>query len=68
MLKLSHVLSDVHSYHEFCTFFRLNQVLKVPTRVTSRSSTTIYHILASYPERVSQSGVTNTGFSDNKRT
>ena len=25
--------SDVKSYHEFCTFFRLKQLIKVPTTI-----------------------------------
>ena len=37
------ILSDVKSYHEFCTFFGLNQLIKVPTRIRSSSSTIIDH-------------------------
>ena len=52
---------DVKSYHEFCTFFVLKQLIKVPTRITSSSSAIINHILASYSEQVTQHGVTNIG-------
>ena len=40
--------------------------MKVPTRITSGSSTTIDHILASYPERVTRHGVVDIGFPDNQ--
>ena len=46
--------SDVKSYYEFCTFFSLHQLIKLPTRITCNSATLIDHILASYPERVTQ--------------
>ena len=42
--------NDVKSYHEFCTFFGLKQLIKVPTKTTTSRSTIIDHILASYPE------------------
>ena len=60
------VPSDVKSYHELCTYFGLKQLIKVPTRVTSSSSTIIDHILASFPERVTQSGVIDIGLSDHQ--
>ena len=58
--------SDVKSYHEFCTFFRLKRLIKVPIRVTTSSSTIIDHVLASYPERVTQHGVINVSLSDHQ--
>ena len=41
----------------------LEQLVKVPTRVTSCSSTFRDHSLASFPERVNQSGVKDNGLS-----
>ena len=57
---------DVKSYHEFCTFFGLKVSTKVQTRITFSSSTIIDHILASYPERVTQHGVIDIGLSDHQ--
>ena len=57
---------DVKSYHEFCTFFGLKQLIKVPTRITTSSSTITHHILASYPKRVTQCGVTDISLSDHQ--
>ena len=42
----------------------LKQLIIVPTRVTTVSSTIIDHVLASFPERVTKSGVIDIGFSD----
>ena len=64
ILNCKSVPSDVKSYHEFCTFFGLKQIIKVPTSTTTSSSTIIDHILASYPERVTKCGVINISFSD----
>ena len=58
--------SDVKSYHEFCTFFGLKELIKVPTRTTTSSSTFIDHILASYPERVTQCRVIDVSLSDHQ--
>ena len=44
--------------------FGLKQLIKVPTRTTTSSSTIIDHILASYPERVTQGGVIDISLSD----
>ena len=46
--------------------FGLKQLLEVPTRVTCSSSTIIDHILASFPDRVSQQGVIDVGLSDHQ--
>ena len=54
------------SYLEFCTFFGLKVSTKVQTRITFSSSTIIDHILASYPERVTQHGVIDIGLSDHQ--
>ena len=66
ILNNKSVPSDVKSYHEFCTFFELKQLIIVPTRVTTGSSTIIDHVLASFPEKVTQSGVTDIGLSDHQ--
>ena len=50
ILNSKSIPSDVKSYHEFCTYFGLKQLIKVPTRITTSSFTIIDHILASYPE------------------
>ena len=60
------VARDVKSYYEFCTFFSLHQLIKVPTRITCNSATIIDYILASYPDRVIQQGVIDVGLSDNQ--
>ena len=66
ILNSKSILNDVKSYHEFCTFFGLKQLIKVPTRTTTSSSTIIDHILASYPERVTQCGVIDISLSDHQ--
>ena len=64
ILNSKSIPSDFKSYHEFCTFFGLKQLIKVPTRTTTSSSTIIDHISASYPERLTQHGVTDISLSD----
>ena len=44
--------SDIKRYYEFCTFFSLHQLKKVPTRIACNSATINDHILASYPDTV----------------
>ena len=58
--------SDVKSSYEYCTYFSLHQLIKVPTRITCNSATIIDHILASYPERVTQQGIIDVGLSDHQ--
>ena len=50
LLQSQSIPSDTKKYYEFCTMFGLKQLTEVPTRV-------IDHILASFPNRVSQQGV-----------
>ena len=64
ILNNKSVPGDVKSYHELCTFFGLIQLIIVPKRVSTGSSTIIDHVLASFAERVTQSGVTDIGLSD----
>ena len=47
-------------------FFGLKQLIIVPTRVTTGSSTIIDQVLASFPKRVTQSGVIDIGLSDHQ--
>ena len=47
-------------------FFGLKQLIKCPTRVTCNSSSILDHVLASFPDRVSQSGVIDKGISDHQ--
>ena len=58
--------SDVKSSYEYCTYFSLHQLIKVPTRITCNSATIIDHILASYPERVTQQGIIDVGLYDHQ--
>ena len=48
---------DVRKYQEFCNVFNLKQLIPCPTRITCSSSAIIDHILASYPDRISQKGI-----------
>ena len=57
--------SFTKKYHECCTLFGLKQLIKCPTRVRC-SSSILDHVLASFPDRVSQSGVTHGGISDHQ--
>ena len=63
MLNNKSIPSDVESYYEFCTFFSFHQLIKVPTGITCNSATIIDHILASYPERVTQQYIIDVEFS-----
>ena len=66
LLQSQSITSDIKKYYEFCTMFGLKQLIEVPTRVTCSSSTIIDHILASFPNRVSQKGVIDVGLSDHQ--
>ena len=60
--------SFTKKYHECCTLFGLKQLIKCPIRITCNSSSIPDHFLASFPDRVSQSGVTDIGISDHQLT
>ena len=64
ILNSKSIPRDVKSYHKLCTLFGLKQLVKVPTRTTTSSSTTIDHILANYLEGVTQCGVIDISWSD----
>ena len=53
-------------YHECCILFGLKQLIKCPTRVTCNRSSILEHILTSFPDRVSQSGIIDIGISDHQ--
>ena len=55
--------ADAQNYHQFCTMHDLKQLTQCPTRVTCSTSTLTDHILASFPSRVSQKGVSNVDLS-----
>ena len=46
--------------------FGLKQLIESPTRITCSSSSTIDHILASFPDRVTQQGILNVRLSDHQ--
>ena len=58
--------SFTKKYHEYCTLFGLKQLIKCPTRATCNSSSILDHVLASFPDRVSISGVIDVGISDHQ--
>ena len=64
MLQNQSIPNDSKKYCELGTMFGLTQLIEVPTRVTCSSSTIIDHILASFPDRVSQQGVIDGGLFD----
>ena len=64
-LSCQSVLSDVKHYFDFCTMFGLKQLIQSPTEITCSSSSIINHILASFPNRVTQRGVLNVGLPTN---
>ena len=51
------VPNDVKNYFDFCTMFGLKQLIESPTRITCSSSSINDHILASFPDRVTQPGI-----------
>ena len=46
--------------------FGLTQIIKSPTLITCSSTSLIDHILANFPERISQEGAINVGLSDHQ--
>ena len=60
------ILSDAKGYYEFCTFLSLHQLIKVPAHIACNSAAIIDHILASFPERVTQQGIIDVGLSDHQ--
>ena len=62
------ILSDIKKYFELCTMFGPKQLIDVPTSITCNSPPVMEHILANFPDRVSQQGVIDVGLSDQKIT
>ena len=58
--------SFTKKYHDYCTLFGLKQLIKCLTRVTCNSSSILDHVLVSFPDKVSQSGVIDIGISDHQ--
>ena len=63
LLQSQSIPNDIKRYCEFWTMFGLKQLIEVPRRVSCSSSTIINHILASFPDGVSQQGVIDEGLS-----
>ena len=51
---------------EYCTLFGLKQLIKCPTRAKSNSSSIPDHVLASFPDSVSQDCVIDAYISDHQ--
>ena len=66
LLSCHLVPNDVKNYFDFCTMFDLKYLIESPTQITCSSSFIIDHILASFPERVTQRGILNVGLSDHQ--
>ena len=60
------ISSDIKNYIEFHSTLGLKQLIKVPKRITSNTSTLIDHILTSSSEKVVQAGITETSLSDHQ--
>ena len=60
------ISSDVKSYTEYCSTLELKQLIKVPTRISSNTSTLIDHIITSSSEKVVQAGITETFLFDHQ--
>ena len=61
-----HTPNGIKHYQEFCSLHGLKQLITSPTRVTENSSSLLDHILTNFTDRVSQSGVVDTGLSDHQ--
>ena len=64
--KQKHIPNGIKRYKEFCSLYGLEQLISTPTRVTMNSSSILDHILTNSTDRVSQSGVIDTGLSDHQ--
>ena len=58
-----HTPNGIKQYQEFCSLHGLKQLITSPTRVTENSSSLLDHVLTTFTDRVSQSGVVDTGLS-----
>ena len=66
LLSCQLVANDAKNYFDFCTMFGLKQLIESPTRMTCSSSSIIDHILASFPDKVTQRGILNIGLSNHQ--
>ena len=57
---------EVKKYFQFYSLYGLEQLMKSPTWVTCSTSSLIDHILTTFPERVSQQGITGAGLSSHQ--
>ena len=64
--RLQFRILGILEYQEFFNFFGLKQLISCTTCTSCSSSTIIDHILANYPDRVSQKGITDIGISDHQ--
>ena len=53
-------------YKELCQTFSLKEIIQVPTRVTSTTSSLLDHILTNAGWKISQKGVIDVGLSDHQ--
>ena len=51
-------------YLDFCFFFSMEQLISIPTRVTSKTAILIDHVLINSSQKVSHYGVIELGISD----
>ena len=65
-LSCQSVPNYVKNYFDFCSMFGLKQLIESPTRITCSRSSIIDHILASFPDRVTQRRILNVGLSDHQ--
>ena len=66
LLSSESVPHDVKNYFDFYPMFGLKQLIQSPTRITCSSSCIIDHILASFPDRVTQRRILSVGLSDHQ--
>ena len=59
-----HTPNGIKRYQEFCSLHGLKQLISSPTRITDNSSSLLDHVLTNSTDRISQSGVVDTGLSD----
>ena len=60
------ISSEVKTYIEFGSTMVLKQLIKVPMRITSNTTTLINHILTSSSEKLVQAGIIETSLSDHQ--
>ena len=64
--KVCQITNRFQATSNFVPFLSLHQLIKVPTRITCNSAIINDHILASYPDRVTQQGIIDAGLSDHQ--